>query len=142
MHRGVTGTLVFSCNDFFWSMCCPLAGATDGKIVQSASFTCTHIMQSIYKAKERGLFKSMEIIEYFFTFLNSLLNVNLKQTFKFACKSKLINMFLGFVFCLFALEHLQKHWCLRKEVQYNCKFSCILQSSVFQTCWNSSYINP
>lgn len=99
MHRGVTGTLVFSCNDFFWSMCCPLAGATDGKIVQSASFTCTHIMQSMYKAKERGLFKSMEIIEYFFTFLNSLLNVNLKQTFKFACKSKLINMFLGFVFC-------------------------------------------
>lgn len=99
MHRGVTGTLVFSCNDFFWSMCCPLAGATDGKIVKSASFTCTHIMQSIYKAKERGLFKSMEIKEYFFTFLNILLNVNLKQTFKFACKSKLINMFLGFVFC-------------------------------------------
>lgn len=39
-------------------------------------------MQSIYmyKAKEKGLFKSMEIIEYryFFTFLNILLNVNLK----------------------------------------------------------------
>lgn len=37
-------------------------------------------MQSIYlyKAKEKGLFKSMEIIEYFFTFLNILLNENFK----------------------------------------------------------------
>lgn len=37
-------------------------------------------MQSIcmYQAKEKGLFKSMEIIEYFFTFLNILLNENLK----------------------------------------------------------------
>lgn len=58
-------------------------------------------MQSIYmyKAKEKGLFKSMEIIEYFFTFLNILLNVNLKQTFKFACKWNLIKMF----FCLFGV---------------------------------------
>lgn len=95
MHCGVTGTLIFSCNIWFSrSPCWFLAVTTDGNIhvIKSASFTCTHIMQSIYKAKEKGLFKSMEIIEYFFTFLNILLNVNLKQTLKFGCKLNLIKM--------------------------------------------------
>lgn len=55
----------------------------------------------MYKAKEKGLFKRMKIIEYFFTFLNILLNVNLKQTFKLACKLNLIKM-LGF-FLVFVL---------------------------------------
>lgn len=58
----------------------------------------------MYKAKEKGLFKSMEVIEYFFTFLNILLNVNLKQTFKFACKLNLIKMF--FVWFFFLLSNI------------------------------------